>query len=95
MILQYTLQPPNNTRLANVCGPADQHLRTIEVATQTSITRREGNFKVEGTKAGAQKAMEVIQAMYEIANRDITAEHLHLMLAGDSPFAEDANGVAR
>lgn len=95
VILQYTLQPPNNARLANVCGPADQHLRTIEISTQTTITRREGNFKVEGSKVGAQKAMEVVQALYEIANRDISAEILHLMLAGDSPFQEDAQGAVR
>lgn len=95
MILHHTFQPPNNQRLAHLCGPADQHLRSIEVATQTRISRRQEHFKVEGTKAGATRAMEVLQALYEIAGRDISAEHLHLMLASSTALDEEADGSAR
>ena len=95
MILHHTFQPPNNQRLAHLCGPADQHLRSIEVATQTRISRRQEHFKVEGTKAAATRAMEVLQALYEIAGRDISAEHLHLMLASSTALDEEADGSAR
>ena len=95
MILHHTFQPPNNQRLAHLCGPADQHLRSIEVATQTRISRRQEHFKVEGTKTGATRAMEVLQALYEIAGRDISAEHLHLMLASSTALDEEADGSAR
>ncbi|SHE31048.1 phosphate starvation-inducible protein PhoH [Lampropedia hyalina DSM 16112] len=95
MILHHTFQPPNNQRLAHLCGPADQHLRSIEVATQTRISRRQEHFKVEGTRAGATRAMEVLQALYEIAGRDISAEHLHLMLASSTALDEEADGSAR
>jgi phosphate starvation-inducible PhoH-like protein len=95
VILHHTFQPPNNQRLAHLCGPADQHLRSIEVATQTRISRRQEHFKVEGTRAGATRAMEVLQALYEIAGRDISAEHLHLMLASSTALDEEADGSAR
>ena len=32
LILRHTFLPHNNTRLGNLCGPADSHLRTIEAA---------------------------------------------------------------
>ncbi|RMX04748.1 PhoH family protein [Corticibacter populi] len=92
MILRHSFIPANNQRLANLCGPMDSHLRTIEAATQTAITRREEHFKVEGAKKGAQKAMEVLQALYEIAGRDIATDHLQLMLVADTPLAEDEDG---
>lgn len=95
MILRHSFLPPNNQRLANLCGPADQHLRDIEMATRTTITRRQELFKVEGAKAGAQKAMEVIQALYEMAGRDISSEQVQLMLASDTALLEDEDGAMR
>ena len=84
MILRHTFTPHNNTRLGNLCGPTDSHLRTIEVALQVSIAHRHEQFKVDGTKARATQAMEVLQAVYEIAERPISEEQLQLMLAGDA-----------
>ncbi|MDR3455104.1 MAG: PhoH family protein, partial [Rhodoferax sp.] len=40
MILRHTFSPPNNTRLGHLCGPMDEHLRTIEAALQVSIAHR-------------------------------------------------------
>ncbi|MEY4711932.1 MAG: hypothetical protein RIS88_1382, partial [Pseudomonadota bacterium] len=34
MILRHTFSPPSNTRLANLCGPTDEHLRTVEATLQ-------------------------------------------------------------
>ena len=84
MILRHTFIPHNNTRLANLCGPTDSHLRTIEAALQVSIAHRHEQFKVDGPKARATQAMEVLQAVYEMADRPIGEEMLQLMLAGDS-----------
>ncbi len=93
MILRHTFSPPNNTRLANLCGPADEHLRTVETALQVSIAHRHEQFKVDGPKAKAQRAIEVLQAMYEMAARPIAADKLQLMLASDSSLQEDADGA--
>ncbi len=93
MILRHTFTPHNNTRLTHLCGPADAHLRTIEVALQVKIAHRHEQFKVDGPKARAAQAMELLQALYEMAERPIKEEHLQLMLAGDSSMREDAEGA--
>ncbi len=88
MILRHTFTPHNNTRLTHLCGPADAHLRTIEVALQVSIAHRHEQFKVDGPKAKATQAMELLQALYEMAERPIPEDHIQLMLAGDSELLE-------
>ncbi|ART49958.1 PhoH family protein [Acidovorax carolinensis] len=93
MILRHTFTPHNNTRLTHLCGPADVHLRTIEVALQVSIAHRHEQFKVDGPKAKATQAMELLQALYEMAERPITEDYLQLMLAGDSSLVEAPEGA--
>ena len=93
MILRHTFTPHNNTRLTHLCGPADVHLRTIEVALQVSIAHRHEQFKVDGPKAKATQAMELLQALYEMAERPITEDYLQLMLAGDQPLVEAPEGA--
>ncbi len=90
MILRHTFTPHNNNRLGNLCGPADSHLRTIEAALQVSIAHRHEQFKVDGPKARATQAMELLQAVYEMAERPVSDETIQLMLAGDAdlPAAE-------
>jgi len=93
VILRHTFTPHNNTRLTHLCGPADRHLRTIEAALQVSIAHRHEQFKVDGPKARATQAMEVLQAVYEMAERPITEEHLQLMLAGDGAITAEGEGA--
>ena len=93
MILRHTFTPHNNTRLTHLCGPADAHLRTIEVALQVSIAHRHEQFKVDGPKAKATQAMELLQALYEMAERPITEDYLQLMLAGDQSLVEAPEGA--
>jgi len=93
VILRHTFTPHNNTRLTHLCGPADAHLRTIEVALQVSIAHRHEQFKVDGPKAKATQAMELLQALYEMAERPITEDYLQLMLAGDQSLVEAPEGA--
>ncbi len=93
MILRHAFAPPNNTRLAHVCGPTDEHLRTIETALQVKVSRRQEHFKVEGPKAKAERALEVLQAMYEMAARPIPADKVQLMVAGEQAMDEDDDGA--
>ena len=83
MILRHLFSPPNNTRLSHLCGPMDEHLRTIESALQVKIAHRHEQFKVDGTKANAKRGMDMLQAMYEMAARPIDTTTVQLMLAGD------------
>ena len=89
MILRHTFTPHNNTRLSHLCGPTDEHLRTIELALNVKIAHRHEQFKVDGHKAKATRAMEVLQALYERAAKAIPPEQVQLMLAGDSAMEEE------
>ena len=92
MILRHLFSPPNNARLAHLCGPMDEHLRTIEAALQVSIAHRHEQFKVDGPKVKAKRGMEMLQALYEIAARPIDTSTIQLMLAGDADM-RDTEGV--
>jgi len=93
LILRHLFSPLNNTRLSHLCGPMDEHLRTIEVALQVKIAHRHEQFKVDGSKANAKRGLEMLQALYEMAARPIEPATIQLMLAGD-PDMNDADGPA-
>ncbi|MHB1125149.1 MAG: PhoH family protein [Ramlibacter sp.] len=93
MILKHTFPSASNTRLAHLCGPTDEHLRTIELALQVTISHRNEYFKVEGPKAKAQRALEVLQALYEMAGRPIAPDKVQLMVAAESALGEDEAGA--
>ena len=88
MILRHTFTPHNNTRLSHLCGPADAHLRTIEIAMGVKIAHRHEQFKIDGSKAKTNEALELLQALYEIADDAIAEDTLQLMLAGDAEMLE-------
>jgi len=93
VILRHTFAPPNNTRLGHLCGPLDAHLRRIEEALSVKIAHRHEQFKIDGPKVNAQRAMDVLQALYEIAQRPIDAAVVQLTLAGDGSMDEDGDGA--
>jgi phosphate starvation-inducible protein PhoH and related proteins len=93
VILRHTFAPPNNTRLGHLCGPLDAHLRRIEEALAVKIAHRHEQFKIDGPKVNAQRAMDVLQALYEIAQRPIDAAVVQLTLAGDGSMDEDVDGA--
>jgi phosphate starvation-inducible PhoH-like protein len=93
LILRHLFSPPNNARLAHLCGPMDGHLRTIEDALQVKIAHRHEQFKVDGPKVKAKRGMEVLQALYEMAARPIATATIQLMLAGDSAMAQGEGEV--
>ncbi|WP_213957384.1 PhoH family protein [Variovorax sp. dw_954] len=89
MIIRHTFKPLNNTRLSHLCGPLDEHLRRIEEALDVKVAHRHEQFKVEGSKVQAEQAMDVLQALYEIADRAIDPAVVQLTLASDSGMTED------
>jgi phosphate starvation-inducible PhoH-like protein len=93
VILRHTFAPPNNTRLGHLCGPLDAHLRRIEEALAVKIAHRHEQFKIDGPKVNAQRAMDVLQALYEIAQRPIDAAVVQLTLAGDGSMDGDVDGA--
>jgi phosphate starvation-inducible PhoH-like protein len=94
VILRHTFTPLNNSRLGHLCGPLDAHLRRIEEALGVKIAHRHEQFKVDGPKATAQRAMDVLQALYEIAQRPIDPAVVQLTLAGDGSMTEGDDDAA-
>ena len=80
LILRHAFEPRDNTRLAHLCGSLDEHLRSIERLLDVAVSRRNEYFRIEGPKPRAEHAMNLLLALYEQAQRPITAEQLQLAL---------------
>jgi phosphate starvation-inducible protein PhoH and related proteins len=85
---EFDLDPPDNLRLANLCGPLDENLRLLENRLAVEIRRRGGNFRVRGTRA--EQAEDTLRELFEVADEEeVTPERVHLALhehdAGAAP----------
>ncbi len=94
MIVRHAFNPPHNQRLANLCGPLDEHLSAIGMSLGVRIGHRGEHFRIEGPKKAAERALDILQALYELAGRPIAPDTVQLMLAGDgAPLAEGSDGA--
>ena len=80
VILRHAFIPPDNLRLAHLCGSLDSNLRGIESALGVAVSRRNESFRVEGPKADAERAVALLQMLYDRARRPVTGEQLQLAL---------------
>ncbi len=80
LILKHEFVPLDNARLANLCGSTDDHLRDIESALGVTITRRHESFRVEGGKAQAERAVSLLQSLYDRALQPFEPELFQLLL---------------
>ena len=94
LIIRHQFGPSSNSRLGNLCGALDEHLRTIENSLQVKIAHSHEKFKIDGPKVNATRAMEVLQAMFERAAKPIPKEHVQLMLAGDAHMGDDGRALS-
>ncbi len=78
MILRHAFIPLDNIRLAHLCGTLDEHLRTLEAAFDVSITRRNESFRIEGAKRNAERAVVLMQSLYDRARKPIPADEFQL-----------------
>ncbi len=93
MILKHAFTPPNNKRLANLCGPNDENLRRLEDALNVNIAHRHEDFRVNGAKKDAERVIELLQAAYEIAGKPISPDTWQLMVAGDLDLDTDGDAA--
>jgi phosphate starvation-inducible PhoH-like protein len=71
----------DNTRLANLCGPLDEHLRQIEQGLSVDIRHRGGHFHVSGDATAASDAEHVLKRLFEATrSEELTSERVHLQL---------------
>lgn len=93
---EFALEPSDNERLANLCGPLDENLRLIEARLGVEVRRRGGAFRVQGDKATAAESL--LRELFRLTRtEDITPETVHLALRDHDPFvsssAAEANPV--
>jgi len=89
----FTLEPADNERLANLSGPFDEHLRQIELALGVEIANRGHVFRVSGPGRTAAEAGKLLEALYAEAGEtvfDSHAIHLRLNRANVAQVAEHA-----
>jgi len=80
VILRHRFEPPDNRRLAQLCGPLDEHLRQVEQALGVTIRRRESALAIEGERAHAQAAADLLERLYAQADRPLAPRELQLAL---------------
>jgi phosphate starvation-inducible PhoH-like protein len=88
---EFLLEPADNARLANLCGPLDENLRLLEVRLNVEIRRRGDNFRISGERAGS--AEETLRALFRLtALEAVTPERVHLALREQELGAPAAGG---
>ncbi len=77
----FTLEPADNQRLANLGGQFDEHLRQIERRLGVEINHRGNVFRVMGDVVPSQAATQVLHALYdETSHAELTPSRVHLFL---------------
>lgn len=75
------LEPADNSRLANLCGQFDEHLRQIERRLNVEIASRGNRFRVTGKPGAAQIGSEVIQSLFKLTDQErLDPERVHVCL---------------
>jgi phosphate starvation-inducible PhoH-like protein len=78
----FALDPEDNARLANLCGPFDEHLRQVELRLGVEINHRGGIFQVIGEDAPARAAEKVLRSLYATTgDESLTGARINLHLA--------------
>jgi phosphate starvation-inducible PhoH-like protein len=71
-------EPADNTRLANLCGPMDENLRQISAGLDVTLFRRGEKFIASG--ANAQRAIDLLERFYDVADKPIAVDDIQLAL---------------
>ncbi len=92
----FVLDPEDNARLANLCGPFDEHLRQVELRLGVEINHRGGVFQVIGADGPAKATEKVLRALYaSTENEALTGPKINLQLAdsGVDALVADTGGT--
>ncbi len=78
----FALDPEDNARLANLCGPFDEHLRQVELRLGVEINHRGNLFQVIGEDAVTRAAEKVLHTLYASAgDESLSGAKINLVLA--------------
>jgi phosphate starvation-inducible PhoH-like protein len=93
--LDLELAPPDNARLANLCGQLDRHLRQIERRLGIEINSRGNRFRLIGTPDAVRAGEGLLKTLYRSTEQEVlTPERVHLLLQASGIDALLAGGEA-
>ena len=88
------LEPADNSRLANLCGQFDEHLRQIERRLDVDIASRGNRFRVTGQPGAAQIGGDLLLSLFQMTDSEsIDPERVHMLLQ-ESAMNEDEPAAA-
>ncbi|HEY4645193.1 MAG TPA: PhoH family protein [Steroidobacteraceae bacterium] len=80
-IRDFELEPADNARLQNLCGPLDEHLHQIEEGLRVDIRHRGNRFQVSGEANAANGAEHLLKDLFaHTQSGEVTPERVHLSL---------------
>ncbi len=75
------LEPVDNPRLANLCGPLNGHLHQLEKRLGVEISNRGNAFSISGEAKATNAAVEVLKELYDsTSNQILSSSDVHLYL---------------
>jgi phosphate starvation-inducible protein PhoH and related proteins len=78
---EFILEPADNSRLANLCGQFDEHLRQIERRLNVEIASRGNHFRVTGVAGAAKIGSHVVRVLFKMAGSErLDPERVHMCL---------------
>ncbi|MCK4833756.1 MAG: PhoH family protein [Gammaproteobacteria bacterium] len=69
--IQFELTPVDNQRLANLCGPVNQHLQQIEDFYDVKINCRSNQFEITGEGRRLKTVKNAILTLYNVAGHEV------------------------
>jgi phosphate starvation-inducible PhoH-like protein len=86
----FSLEPADGERLANLAGPLDVHLRQIELRLGVQIANRGGVFRVSGPEKATHAAERLLRQLWDDSESEVlTPEAVHLRLGADDETAQE------
>ena len=86
------LEPADNSRLANLCGPMDKNLRHIERRLGVEINNRGNTFRIIGISKSVDLTEHLLKSLYEMSETEALSPekvHLHIQDMGVEREVED------
>jgi len=69
--IQFELEPADNQRLANLCGPVNKHLHQLEEFYKVNINCRSNQFEVSGDGRRLKTVKNAILTLYNVAGHEL------------------------
>ncbi len=69
--LSFELIPADNTRLANLCGQFNEHLKQLERFFEVAINCRSNHFQISGDSDNTDRARQAINKLYHAADDEV------------------------